>query len=99
MMKRLAALFLIASTVTGCSASAPKTCMSLEQIRADSRCLYIFRNQVYQRDGRTAPHYAQPCGTDVTSIIPPTHISDPEKYLDPNYVANVCPRGAAQSAR
>lgn len=53
MIKRLAALFLTASTVTGCSASSPKTCMSLEQIRANSGCLHIFRDQVYHRGGRT----------------------------------------------
>lgn len=97
MIKRLAALFLTASTVTGCSASSPKTCMSLEQIRANSGCLHIFRDQVYHRGGRTLITLIR-AELMLHSLFPSTHTSDPEKYLAPNYVADVCPRGAARSA-
>ncbi len=65
--------------------------MTIAQVQADSRCLYIWGSQVYQKGDRSNPHYGHPCGTDVTSIIPASHVGNQAKYLLPNYVANICP--------
>lgn len=66
------------------------TCMTVQQVQADARCLYILQNQIYEKASRATPHHGHPCGTDVTSIIPAFHQNDPALYLLPNYVANVC---------
>lgn len=67
------------------------TCMTVQQVQTDSRCLYIANNQVYQKDSRSNPHHGHPCGTDVTSILPSSHHQTPASYLLPNLIANICP--------
>lgn len=66
-------------------------CMTRAQVASDSRCLYIVANGVFQKGDRSAPHQGHPCGTDVTSIIPPSHLGNPGFYLLPNNIANLCP--------
>lgn len=66
-------------------------CMTRTQVASDSRCLYIVGTQIYQKDSRSSPHHGHPCGTDVTSIIPGSHLGNAGFYLVPNYIANVCP--------
>lgn len=64
--------------------------MTIAQVTSDSRCLYIVANQVYQKGSRDAPHQGHPCGTDVTAILPASHVNDKAGRLLPNYIANVC---------
>lgn len=63
------------------------SCMTKTQITADSRCLYIIGNQIYQKGSRSSPHIGHPCGTDVTGIVPHSH---QDGRLLPNYIANLC---------
>src|SRR5713226_1855725 len=69
-------------------------CMTITQVQTDNRCLYIWNNQVYQPLGatRALPHNSHPCGTDVTSIVPATHLgaAGMAAHLLPSYIANVC---------
>lgn len=67
-----------------------QTCMTVQQVQSDSRCLYILSGKIYQKGSRSKPHQGNPCGTDVTSIIRSFHTASPAKYLDPNYVGNIC---------
>lgn len=67
-----------------------QTCFTVAQIQADTRCLYILSNKVFQKGTRTSPHKGHPCGMDVTSIIPSFHQNSPALYLDPNYKGNLC---------
>ncbi|OGC96107.1 hypothetical protein A3H89_01905 [Candidatus Amesbacteria bacterium RIFCSPLOWO2_02_FULL_48_11] len=69
---------------------AAQTCMTIAQVNADPRCLYILNSKVYQKGSRTNLHRNHPCGMDVSSIIPGNHLTNFIKYLDPNYVANIC---------
>lgn len=68
------------------------TCMTKAQVASDSRCLYIWGNQVYLPPSATKanPHFGHPCGTDITSIIPASHVGSQARYLVPNYIANIC---------
>lgn len=94
MIKKLTLLFIVFLGVilyAIYSSVTAQTCMTREQIRTDSRCLYIVNNKVYQKGSRTAPHFGHSCGTDVTSAIPSTHTSNLATYLAPNYVSDVCP--------
>ncbi|HSW98077.1 MAG TPA: hypothetical protein VLF89_09700, partial [Candidatus Saccharimonadales bacterium] len=63
------------------------SCMTKAQVASDSRCLYIVSDQVYEKGSRSSPHHGHPCGTDVTSILPSSHINDKAGHLLPNYVA------------
>ncbi|HLZ36385.1 MAG TPA: hypothetical protein VKP64_01210 [Mycobacteriales bacterium] len=72
---------------------AVHACMTPQQVRADSRCLYIVNGKVYKQGTRAAPHFGNACGTDVTSRVPPSHTASPARYLAPNYVADVCRPG------
>ena len=67
-----------------------QTCFTPQTAASDSRCLYILQGKVYEKGTRSKPHQGNSCGTDVTSIIPSFHFSDLAKYLDPNYVGNIC---------
>src|SRR5690242_1600906 len=64
------------------------TCMTPQQVAADNRCLYIWGRQVFEKGTRANPHQGHPCGTDVTSVIPASHIGNQASYMLPNYVAN-----------
>lgn len=66
------------------------TCMTTAQVASDSRCLYILSGQVYEKGTRSSPHQAHPCGTDVTAVVPASHINNKASYLLPTYVANIC---------
>ena len=70
--------------------SIGKTCFTTAQVASDNRCLYIWSGKVYEKGSRSSPHQGHPCGTDVTSIIPPSHIASQAKYLLPNYVGDIC---------
>lgn len=67
-----------------------ETCFSTAQVASDSRCLYIYNNQVFEKGTKSAPHHDIPCGTDVSSIIPNSHLIDKVGHLDPNYQGNIC---------
>lgn len=69
-----------------------QSCMTTEQIAADSRCLYILGNKYYEKGTRSSPHQRNPCGTDVTQLIQTKsfHMADTAFYLDPNYRGEVC---------
>jgi hypothetical protein len=71
------------------------TCMTTQQVAADNRCLYIWGKQVFVKGTRAEPHYGHPCGTDVTSVIPASHIGNQASYMLPNYVANICTAAVA----
>lgn len=66
------------------------TCMSTDQVKNDSRCLYIYGAQVYEKGTKSKPHKGHTCGTDITSVMPAFHIQDMARYMDPNLIANVC---------
>lgn len=67
-----------------------KTCFTTAQVQSDSRCLYIWSGQVYEKGTRSSPHNGHPCGTDVTSVIPASHMANQAKYLLPNNVGEIC---------
>lgn len=66
------------------------TCYNAAQVASDSRCLYIFRGKVYEKGTKSKPHKSNPCGTDVTSIIPSFHFNNMANYMDPNYRGDIC---------
>lgn len=66
------------------------TCFSVAEVQTDTRCLYIYNNQVYEKGTRASPHHGNPCGSDVTAIIPSFHYMDMARYLDPTYQGNIC---------
>lgn len=67
-----------------------QTCMTPQQVQSDSRCLYIMGNQIFEKGTKAAPHKGHPCGTDVTSVVPSSHINNQANYLTPNFIAQVC---------
>lgn len=50
-------------------------CMYQSQIDSDSRCLYIYHNEVYEKGTKGRPHQGVDCGINVDSIIPSLHFS------------------------
>ncbi|KKS46513.1 hypothetical protein A3J20_05130 [Candidatus Gottesmanbacteria bacterium RIFCSPLOWO2_02_FULL_42_29] len=68
-----------------------QTCFTKAQVAADSRCLYIWDNKVFEKGTRSSPHKGHPCGMDVSSLIPSFHTADMARYLDPNYKGTICP--------
>lgn len=50
-------------------------CMYQDQISSDSRCLYIYNNEVYLKGTKSNPHQGVDCGINVDSIIPDLHFS------------------------
>ncbi|MGI8420351.1 MAG: dockerin type I domain-containing protein [Candidatus Levyibacteriota bacterium] len=70
--------------------SLGKTCITPQQVQSDNRCLYILNGKVYEKGTRNDPHQGHPCGTDVTSVLPPSHTNNPAMYLLPNYIGDVC---------
>jgi hypothetical protein len=67
-----------------------QSCMTTNQVSADSRCLYIYGTNIYQKGSRSNTHYGHPCGSDVTSVMPGGHSSRAAQYLDPTLVGAVC---------
>lgn len=65
-------------------------CMTTQQVAQDSRCLYILSGKIYQQGTKGSPHKGHPCGTDVTSVVPASHLGAITTYLVPNHVADVC---------
>lgn len=74
------------------------SCMTPQQVNDDSRCLYIMSGKIYNKGTRGAPHMGHPCGTDVTSVIPASHVGNVATYLVPNYVADVCSAAPSPTA-
>lgn len=70
--------------------SRAQTCYTKEQVSSDSRCLYIWSEKVFEIGSKSKPHHGHPCGMDVTAIIPGFHLADMVKYMDPNYLGNIC---------
>src|SRR2546423_6477225 len=70
--------------------NAQNSCMTMQQIQSDNRCLYIYNGKIYEKGTKSDPHQGHPCGSDVTQIIPATHLAGIAQYLDPNYKATVC---------
>lgn len=70
--------------------SKAQTCFTQASINSDSRCLYILSGKVYEKGTRASPHHSHPCGQDVTSILPASHLNAMMSYLDPNYKGDVC---------
>lgn len=69
------------------------TCFTTAQVASDSRCLYIYSGKVYEKGTKSKPHKSNPCGTDVTSIIPSFHFGNMAKYMDNNYRGDICSVG------
>lgn len=69
-------------------------CFTPEAISSDSRCLYILNGKVFEKGTRDLPHNAHPCGEDVTSILPASHLAGIVTYLDPNYKGDICTAAA-----
>lgn len=63
------------------------SCMTKTQINADSRCLYIIGNRIYEKGSRNSPHHGHPCGSDVTAVVPGSH---QDGRLLPSYIADLC---------
>lgn len=70
--------------------AANQSCLTIDQVNNDSRCLYILNNDIYQMGSKSNPHRGHPCGMDVTSIIPGNHKNNSTRYLTPNYVGSIC---------
>lgn len=75
-----------------------QTCFTTAQVQSDTRCLYILDGKVYNKGTRSKPHHGNPCGTDISSVILSFHRQSPAKYLDPNYVGNICTAQPAATA-
>lgn len=67
-----------------------QSCMSMNQIEQDSRCLYVYRSMVYEKGTRARPHKGNACGTDVTTRMPSSHRNNMPRFLDPNLVGALC---------
>lgn len=67
-----------------------QSCLTKTQISSDSRCLYIYGNNVYEMGTRDRPHKGHTCGIDVTSFIPGFHIQSMATYMDPSLIGAVC---------
>ena len=74
------------------------TCMTVQQVRSDNRCLYIWGEQIYQEGTRENPYKGYPCGTDITSVLPEINNNDQTKHIHQNFVANVCKGSASVQA-
>lgn len=70
--------------------SKAQSCYTVDQVKSDARCLYIYKTGVYEKGTRAAPHQGNPCGSDVTAIIPDSHLLDKVGHLDPNYQGEIC---------
>lgn len=55
--------------------SKASACMDQAAINADSRCLYVYNGNVYQKGSRNNPHQGVDCGSNVDNIIPNFHFS------------------------
>jgi hypothetical protein len=50
-------------------------CMTQSDINSDSRCLYIYHNDIYSKGTKRNPHQGADCGTNVDTSIPKLHFS------------------------
>lgn len=75
-----------------------QSCFTVSQVQQDPRCLYIYNNKVFEKGTKASPHKGNPCGSDVSAIIPQSHILDKTARLDPNYRGDVCGLQAMPSA-
>ncbi len=67
-----------------------QSCFTVDQVQQSSKCLYIYKTSVYEKGTRAAPHQGNACGSDVTSLIPDSHLLDKVGHLDPNYQGEIC---------
>lgn len=75
------------------------TCMTSQQVQTDtSRCLYIYGQQVFSVGSQGNPHHGHPCGSNVTTVIPSSHVGNQASYLLPNYVADLCSNSTPSTA-
>lgn len=72
------------------SKAQTQTCLTTAQINSDSRCLYIYKSDIYQKGSKSSPHHGHACGTDVSNILPGSHVGNVSRYLLPTYVGTVC---------
>lgn len=70
--------------------SKAQACFTVEQVQQSSKCLYVYKTSVYEKGTRAQPHHGNPCGSDVTTLIPNSHILDKVGHLDPNYQGEIC---------
>lgn len=70
--------------------SKAQSCFTRDEVQQSSKCLYIYQNSVYEKGTRDAPHQGNPCGSDVTALIPNSHMLDKVGHLDPNYQGELC---------
>jgi len=70
--------------------NAQTACLSIKEVALDSRCLYIYKNNIYEMGSRNSPHKGHPCGQDVTNVMPEGHIINAISYLLPNRVGTLC---------
>ncbi len=73
-------------------------CMSRAQMQSDSRCLYSYNGNIYQKGSKSKPHHGHACGSDVTTVMPSGHIRNMARYLDPTLVSSVCTDAPANTA-
>lgn len=59
-------------------------------MQSDSRCLYSYNGNVYEKGSRSRPHHGHDCGSDVTTVMPSGHVRNMARYLDPNLVGSIC---------
>ncbi len=70
------AVFVVAnSSILYLYFSNAASCMDQAMINADSRCLYVYNGNVYQKGTKSRPHEGIACGRTVDSIIPNLHFS------------------------
>ncbi len=70
------AVFVVAnSSILYLYFSNAASCMDQAMINADTRCLYVYNNNVYQKGSKSSPHQGVGCGRNVDSIIPSLHFS------------------------
>jgi hypothetical protein len=87
----LTAVILGASGYVYLMSTRAQSCYTVDQVKTETtKCLYIYKNGVYEKGTPSAPHHGIPCGTDVSSIIPDSHILDKIGHLDPNYKGDIC---------
>lgn len=65
-------------------------CMTKPEVATDKRCLYIIGQQVYQKNVLSSDLQKQTCGADITDVIPVRYLNNPNAYLLPYFVTNIC---------
>jgi hypothetical protein len=65
-------------------------CFDKNSLASNSLCLYVYNGKVYEKGTHDEPHRGHPCGEDVTSILPASHLGEMASYLDPSYKGDIC---------